>query len=183
MTTHDFGREFLRDARESMAQLKRLADQAIGRVDDGQLMTRIDQESNSMAILMRHLGGNMISRWTDFLTTDGEKPGRHRDAEFEQEREMSRADLVARWEEGWRVALAALDSLQPADLERTVVIRSETHGVIQAIHRQLTHTAYHVGQIVLLAKHLRSSDWTSLSIPRGRSEEFNEKMKARARNV
>jgi hypothetical protein len=175
----DLGGEFLRDAVASMKQLKRLADQAIERVDNDQLLARLDDESNSIAILMQHLSGNFVSRWTDFLTSDGEKPSRQRDTEFEPRDETTRADLVTRWERGWQVAFASLESLRPEDLGRTVVIRSEPHGVIQAIHRQLTHTAYHVGQIVFLAKHLRSADWKSLSIPRGLSEQFNEKMKAR----
>src|SRR5215475_9037046 len=139
----------------------------------------LDPESNSVAVVIKHLAGNMRSRFTDFLTTDGEKPDRHRDQEFELTAKTKRAEIMQWWEQGWACVFAALDSLTPEDVMRTVYIRNEPHTVLQAINRQLAHYAYHVGQIVFLAKHLRSSDWKTLSVPRGQSEEFNRKMEER----
>ena len=168
----DAGTHYLEDIRVQVAKLKALAEGAIAQVTDEQLFQCIDQESNSMAIVMRHVGGNLRSRFTDFLTTDGEKPDRQRDGEFELPPGTSRETVVA----GWNTGFACLDStvreLTAADLLRDITIRSERHTVMQALNRALAHLAYHVGQIVALAKHLRGPDWRTLSIPRGQSEQF-----------
>lgn len=138
-------------------------------VSDEQLFVALDEESNSIAIIVKHMTGNMRSRWTEFLTTDGEKPDRNRDSEFEQP-PATRAELMDTWERGWDCVFAAIDPLTDADLGRTVTIRGEAHSVMQAIHRQVAHYACHSGQIVLLAKHFRGSGWKSLSIPRKRPQ-------------
>jgi hypothetical protein len=147
----------------------------MAQVDDEQLQVTLDPESNSIATIVKHMAGNMRSRWTDFLTTDGEKPDRHRDTEFEAP-PATRAALVEMWEDGWRRVFAALEPLTDADLDRTVYIRSEPHSVMQAINRQVAHYATHIGQIIFLAKHFRSSRWESLTIPRRKSEEFNAQL-------
>jgi hypothetical protein len=133
----------------------------------------LDEEGNSIAIVMKHMAGNMISRWTDFLNSDGEKPDRNRDMEFVLET-SSREDVIAYWERGWKCVFDAIEPLTPADFSRTVTIRGQEHTIVQAINRQLMHYAYHIGQIVFLAKHFRSTEWQSLSIPRNRSAEFNK---------
>ncbi len=166
-------RHFLDDAIVQLRKYKGLADGALGQVADGDLFRSVDSESNSIAIVMKHVSGNMRSRWTDFLTTDGEKPDRNRDSEFEREAADTRASIAARWEEGWRLLLSAVEKLSPADLSRNVAIRGEPHTVLQAIQRQLTHYAYHVGQIVFLARHFAGPRWRSLSIPKGKSKEFD----------
>jgi hypothetical protein len=154
-----------------MRRLKDLAEKAVAQVeDDSYLHHALDAESNSIAILMQHLGGNLVSRWTGFLETDGEKPDRNRDREFEPNGTLTRDDLMKLWERGWSRCIESLDSLTPDDLSKTARIRGEEHSVPQAIQRQIVHTAYHVGQIVLLSKHLGSKHWTSLSIPRGGSQ-------------
>jgi hypothetical protein len=163
----------LDEVRRQMRGHKRLAEGALGQVTDEHLTVTLDPESNSLAILIKHIAGNMHSRFTDFLTTDGEKPDRHRDQEFELTGNPTREDLMRRWEQGWACVFTALDSLKPDDLMRTVYIRQEPHTVLQALNRALAHYAFHVGQIVFLAKHLRSHEWKTLSVPRGKSEEFN----------
>ncbi|MGH9391815.1 MAG: DUF1572 family protein, partial [Vicinamibacteria bacterium] len=156
--------QFLENARFETRRLKDLAEKAVTQVEDDSLLHHtLDAESNSIAVLMQHLGGNLLSRWTRFLETDGEKPDRHRDREFESNRALTRRDLLELWERGWSRCIESLDSLTPDDLSKTVRIRGEELSVPQAIQRQLVHTAYHVGQIVLLAKHLGSKHWTSLS--------------------
>ena len=170
MAADDLGSEYLRAALFEFERLKRQGAKAIGQVaDDAALEHRLDPESNSIGILVRHLAGNMRSRWTDFLTTDGEKPDRNRDSEFDLEVAMSRADLLARWEAGWACVFAALRPLIAADLGRTVRIRGEEMTALDAINRQVAHYAAHVGQIVFLAKHLAGAAWQSQSIPRGQS--------------
>jgi hypothetical protein len=166
------GAHFLENARFETRRLKELAERAIAQVDDSLLHHALDPESNSIAVLMQHLGGNLSSRWTRFLETDGEKPDRNRDGEFETNRTLTRQDLTEIWEGGWSRCFESLDSLTPDDLSKRVRIRGEEHTVSQAIQRQIVHSAYHVGQIVFLAKHLSSAGWTSLSIPRGRSRDF-----------
>ena len=159
---------YLEDALALLRQYKELAEKAMAQVEDEQLVTALDPEMNSIAIIVKHMAGNMRSRWTDFLTTDGEKPDRNRDSEF-VDPPADRQALMRLWEDGWRRVFEAVDPLSEADLQRTVTIRGEAHSVMQAINRQLTHYAYHCGQIVLLAKHFNSDHWQSLSIPRRRS--------------
>jgi uncharacterized damage-inducible protein DinB len=158
-------------------KVKALADAAIAQLDDDQFHARLDAEANSVAMLAQHLAGNMQSRWTDFLTSDGEKPWRQRDREFEAPG-GDRRDLMARWEAGWATLFAALAALSDADLDRHVVIRGESATVLAAIARQLAHYAGHVHQIVLLAKHLRGPAWRVLSIPRGQSQAYTDRLKA-----
>ncbi len=162
----------------SLAEFRRyksLGEAAIAQVTEAQLTQALDAESNSIAVIVKHLAGNMRSRWTDFLTSDGEKPDRNRDTEFESA-PATRAEITQLWESGWQCVFAALEPLKDADLTRTVTIRGEAHSVAQAIVRQVAHYAHHVGQIVFLAKHFQSSNWKSLSIPRGKSAEFNLKV-------
>lgn len=159
-------------------KIKKLADKAIAQLTDEQLHVKIDEESNSVAVLMRHMAGNMRSRWTDLLTSDGEKTDRHRDREFE-DIPMTRADLLAEWEAGWTCLFDALAPLTDADLQRTVIIRAEPHSVYKALSRQVAHYAGHAYQILFLGKHLKGSAWTTLSVPRGQSEQFNRRMIAR----
>ena len=160
---------YLAETRAGFRALKTQADGAIEQMADDELFAALDPEANSVAVIMRHLAGNLRSRWSDFLTTDGEKPDRDRDAEFEPPPSRSRAALLAEWEAGWRVLHASLEALAPGDLLRTVTIRGEPHSVVRAIERGMRHVASHVGQIVLLAKHARGSQWRTLSIPRGQS--------------
>jgi len=165
-----------------MRGYKRMGEGAMSQLRDEDFFVTLDAESNSVAILVKHLAGNMRSRFTDFLTSDGEKPERFRDQEFELTPATGRADIMKWWEEGWACVFAALDPLKPEDVMRTVTIREEPHTVLQAINRQIAHYAAHIGQIVFLAKHLRSSEWKTLSIPRGKSEEF-KKVARPARNT
>lgn len=159
---------------------KRLGQRAMEQLRDDEVNWSPDGESNSIAIIVKHLSGNMISRWTDIFTTDGEKPDRNRDTEFEGSVGDTTA-LMEIWERGWSRLLETLESLTPDDLERTILIRGEPHTVVQAIIRQTSHYAYHVGQIVFIAKHLRSEGWQTLSVARGKSEEYNQQMLAEKR--
>ena len=168
----DAGTHYLEDIAAQVAKLKTLAEGAFAQVSDEQLFKCIDQESNSIAIVMRHVGGNLRSRFTDFLTTDGEKPDRQRDGEFELPPGTSRESVLAGWNTGFARLESTLRELTASDLLRDVTIRGERHTVMQALNRALAHLAYHVGQIVALAKHLRGPDWRTLSIPRGQSEQF-----------
>jgi hypothetical protein len=153
--------------------VKALGERAIAQIsDERRLNVRLDEESNSIAIIVKHLTGNMRSRWTNFLTTDGEKPDRNRDGEFDVDTAMSRDDLLAEWDRGWQLVFDALTSLTADDLLRKVTIRGQEHTVLEAISRQLAHYNCHVGQIVFLAKHLESERWQSLSVPRGKSAEY-----------
>lgn len=154
---------------------KRLAEGAVAQVSDAELFHQLDPEANSIAVIMKHISGNQRSRFTDFLTTDGEKPNRHRDTEFEITARPSREELMRTWEEGWRIVFDTLDSLRPEDFSKTVTIRGEPHNILQALNRANAHYAYHVGQIVLLAKHLRGAEWKTLSIARGQSTQFEKK--------
>jgi Protein of unknown function (DUF1572) len=163
---------------DELRKIKKLADKSIAQVDDAQLWAKLDPEANSIAVLMRHMAGNMRSRWTDFRTSDGEKPDRNRDREFE-EPPMSRDELIAEWDDGWRRVFDALASVRDANLQETVYIRSEPHSIYKAISRQVAHYAGHAYQILLLAKHWKGPDWKTLSIPRGQSEAFNERMLAK----
>lgn len=167
--------QYLDEVRRQFRGYKRLGEGAMAQLTDQELFFAPDAESNSVAVIVKHLAGNMRSRFTDFLTTDGEKPDRHRDQEFEMNSNPTRADVMRWWEEGWAIVFAALEGLTPEDVMRTVTIRGEPHTVLQALNRQVAHYAYHVGQIAFLAKHLKGSEWKSLSIPRGKSEEYNRK--------
>jgi hypothetical protein len=165
---------YLEDALRTFRDYKKLAEGAFQQIDDADFFRTIDEESNSIAVNMKHMAGNMLSRWTDFLTSDGEKPERDRDMEFVMLPETTKADMIAYWEQGWKCTFDAIEPLQSEDLMRTVTIRGQDHTVVQAINRQLAHYAYHVGQIVFLAKHFKSSNWQSLSVPKNKSAEFNK---------
>jgi Protein of unknown function (DUF1572) len=173
MSDASLAKHYLEDSIASFRQYKKLAEKALDQVDDDELFSTLDEDGNSLAVLMKHIAGNMLSRWTDFLTSDGEKPNRNRDMEFVIEPNTSRSDMVAYWEKGWQCLFAALKPLRPEDFDRTVAIRGQEHTIVQAINRQLTHYAYHIGQIVFMAKHFRSTEWKSLSIPKNKSAAFN----------
>jgi Protein of unknown function (DUF1572) len=176
-----FGQHYLDDALYTFRYYKQLAERAFAQISDEDFFRTIDDESNSIAVNMKHMAGNMLSRWTDFLTTDGEKPERNRDIEFVMLPETTKEEMLAYWEKGWKVTFDAIEPLTPDDLMRTVTIRGQDHTVVQAINRQLAHYAYHVGQIVYLAKHFKASDWKSLSVPKNKSAEFNAKLQNRER--
>jgi hypothetical protein len=167
----------LSDIRVQFGKLKEQAEAAVAQLSDEDLFASNGDESNSVAIVMRHVGGNLRSRFTDFLTTDGEKPDRHRDQEFEVPPGTSRETVIAGWDVGFARLQQALDALAPADLVREVYIRGQRHTVIEALNRSLTHTASHVGQIVAFAKQRRGAQWRTLSIPRGQSEQFNARLR------
>ena len=171
---NSIAQHYLKDALFSFRSYKKLAEKALAQVGDAELFATLDEEANSIAVIMKHITGNMFSRWTDFLTTDGEKPNRGRDMEFVITPETTREELMARWEQGWQCMFDALEPLTPEDFNKKVTIRGEEHSIIEAINRQLTHYASHIGQIIFLAKHFRSTEWKSLSIPRNRSAEFND---------
>ena len=170
--TVDLAAHYLDEARRQMRGHKRLAEGAMAQLKDDELFIALDPGSNFVALIVKHMAGNMRSRFTDFLTTDGEKPDRHRDQEFELSPTTTRADLTKWWEEGWARVFAALETLKPENVMRKVTIRGEPHTVLQAINRQIAHYAYHTGQIVFMAKHIRSSKWKTLSIARGKSEDY-----------
>jgi len=172
-----FTTSYLEDSLNLFRYYKKLAEGAMSQATDEQLFAALDPEANSIAIVVKHIVGNMRSRWTDFLTTDGEKPDRHRDTEFEDP-PSTRETLMRLWQAGWDCMFRALEPLTEADLGRRVMIRGEAHSVMQAINRQMAHYACHIGQIVLLAKHYQHSKWRSLSVPRGRSAEFNRRVVA-----
>ena len=179
--SQSLGQHYLEDALRTFRNYKKLAERAWAQISEDDFFRTIDEESNSIAINIKHIAGNMLSRWTDFLTTDGEKPERNRDMEFVMLPETTKAEMLAYWEKGWRVTLEAIESLTPDDLMRTVTIRGQDHTVVQAINRQMAHYAYHVGQIVYLAKHFKSSEWKSLSVPKNKSAELNAKLQNRER--
>lgn len=168
----DLASQYLDEIRRQLRGHKRMAESAMSQLEGKDFFAAIDPESNSVAILAKHIAGNARSRFTDFLTTDGEKPDRFRDREFEISGETTREEVMRWWEEGWSQVFSTLDSLQPEDVARTVTIRQEPHSVMQALNRALAHYAQHIGQIVFLCKHLRSSQWQTLSIPRGKSEDY-----------
>ena len=171
----EFTTSYLEDATTLFRYYKKLAEGAMAQVTDEQLTLALDPEMNSIAIIVKHLAGNMRSRWAGFPSADGESATRDRDAEF-VDPPQSRAELMTQWEEGWRCVFSALAPLSDADLGRRLTIRGEAHSVMQAINRQLAHYAYHAGQIVFLAKQLQQGEWKSLSVPRGRSQEFNRRV-------
>jgi uncharacterized damage-inducible protein DinB len=177
---HQLSRSYLQDSIGLFRYYKKLGDRAMTQCPDEALFTTLDPESNSIAIIVKHLSGNMRSRWLDFLTTDGEKPDRNRDTEFETPL-TTRAELIEQWERGWKYVFDALEPLKEADLTRTVTIRTEPHSVMQAINQQIAHYAHHVGQILFLAKHLtftKTGKWESLSVPRGKSADMNANVAA-----
>jgi Protein of unknown function (DUF1572) len=168
---------YIEDSLTLFRYYKNLAERAMEQVTDEQLLTVLDPEMNSIALTVKHMAGNMRSRWTDFLISDGEKPDRNRDSEF-VEPPLGRAELTKMWGDGWQCLFQALERLSDVDMGRTVTIRGEAHSVMQAINRQLAHYAYHCGQIVLLAKHFSHEHWKSLSVPRGQSAEFSRRVTA-----
>ena len=174
MTERTLADAYLRDILRAYRMYKDLGERAIAQVaSDADLHRQIDPDSNSIAIMVKHIAGNLRSRFRDFLTTDGEKPDRNRDAEFEMKDAVSREELLRWWNDGWEVVLRTIESLTPEDLERTVTIRREEFLIVEALNRSVTHTAYHVGQIVYVARHLASPNWKSLSIPKGRSADVS----------
>ncbi len=172
-----FTTSYLEDSLSLFCYYKKLAEAAMAQVTDEQLFAVLDPEMNSIAVIVKHLSGNMRSRWTDFLTGDGEKPSRDRDAEF-VEPPSGREEMMGMWESGWTCVFSALEPLSSEDMTRTVLIRGEEHSVMQAVSRQIAHYAYHCGQIVFLAKHFQYSHWKSPTIPRGQSAHFNQQVKA-----
>jgi hypothetical protein len=166
---------YLEDAISQFRKMKQLAEKALLQVSDEEFFVLLDEESNSLALTVKHISGNLRSRWTDFLTSDGEKEWRKRDTEFILDND-SRTSLMQAWEEGWQILFHALTPLQVADFAKKIIIRGEPHSIVQAINRQLTHYGYHIGQIVFLAKHLKSTEWKTLSVARNKSEEFRQKM-------
>ncbi|MGB2589487.1 MAG: DUF1572 domain-containing protein [Candidatus Acidiferrum sp.] len=177
---HQISTNYLQDSIGLFHYYKKLSERAMAQCPDEQLFVTLDAESNSIAVIVKHMSGNMRSRWRDFLTTDGEKADRNRDTEFETPA-TTRAQMMEEWESGWKYLFDALEPLTEADLTRTVTIRSEPHTVMQAINRQIAHYAHHAGQILFLAKHLtftKTGKWESLSVPRGKSAEFNAKTAA-----
>ena len=177
---HQFTTSYAKDSIDLFRYYKKLAERAMAQCPDEALFTVLDPESNSIAIIVKHMAGNMRSRWRDFLTTDGEKPDRNRDTEFEDP-PKTRAELLALWERGWKYVFDALEPLTEADMARTVTIRTEPHSVMQAINRQIAHYAHHIGQILFLAKHLTTKAtgrWESLSVPRGQSKQFTAEVAA-----
>jgi hypothetical protein len=174
---HVFTTSYLEDSLAVLRQYKTMVERAIAQVEDGQLFATLDAEMNSIAIIMKHVAGNMRSRWTNFLASDGEKPDRNRDSEFDDPPDTREA-LMRVWEDGWSRVFAAIEPLNEADLSRTVTIGGEPHSVMQAINRQLAHYASHCGQIVFLAKHFAAEHWKSLSIPRGQSANFTRRVQA-----
>lgn len=173
--TLKFTTSYIEDALAIFRQYKLLGERAIAQVSDAQLFASLDEESNSISIIVKHITGNMRSRWTDFLTSDGEKPNRNRDSEF-VDPPATREALMREWEDGWGRVFGAIEPLTDADLERVVTIRGEAHSVMQAINRQLAHYPQHVGQIVLLAKHYAGHKWQTLSVARNKSSEFNRRV-------
>ena len=171
----EFTTSYLKDALALFGYYKKLGERAMEQVSDQQLFEVLDEEMNSIAIIVKHMCGNMRSRWTDFLTSDGEKPDRNRDTEFVDPPD-TRDGVMKLWEQGWGCVFAALKPLCDTDLERRVTIRGEDHSVMQAVNRQLAHYAYHCGQMVFLAKHFQQGDWKSLSVPRNKSAEFNRRV-------
>src|SRR5215470_18781661 len=169
---HERTDSYVKDSISLFQHYKKLGENAIAQCPDPGLFATIDEENNSIAITVKHMTGNMRSRWTDFLTSDGEKPNRNRDSEFE-EAPKTRADLLDLWDAGWKIVFAALEPLDDAAMTKTVAIRGEEHSVMQAINRQIAHYSYHIGQIVMLAKHFAGANWKALTIPKKKSGEFN----------
>ena len=176
------GQHYLADALHTFRDYKKLADRALAQTSEEDFFRTPDPESNSIAVIAKHMAGNMLSRWTDFLTSDGEKPNRNRDMEFEMLPNTTKADMLAFWEKGWQCLFAAIEPLTADDLMKTIKIRGQDHTVVQAINRQISHYANHIGQIVYLAKHFKSGEWQTLSVPRNKSAEFNAYLKEKLKS-
>jgi len=170
---------YLKDSISQFRKHKKLVEKALSQVSDRDFFRELGPESNSIAIIVKHMAGNMRSRWKDLLISDGEKPDRHRDTEFEIEPDDSRKTIMDRWERGWKFLFGSIEPLKAEDLEKTITIRSEPYTVLEAINRQLTHYAYHAGQIAYMARHFAGNKWETLSVPKGKSEEFNKQMRER----
>src|SRR6266478_1247476 len=181
--TESLGQHYLEDSIASLRAYKKMAEKALDQLADDEYFRTLDEAGNSVAVIMKHIAGNMFSRWTDFLTTDGEKPNRNRDMEFVIDASTTKSEILDYWEKGWQCLFKALEPLQPDDFERKVSIRGQEHTIVQAVNRQLAHYSYHIGQIVFLAKHFRASQWNSLSIPRNKSAEFNAYLSQAPRTV
>ncbi|MED1600395.1 DUF1572 family protein [Alkalihalophilus marmarensis] len=177
----NFSEEYIRVITARFNNVKELGDKTIEQLSDEELLWSLNDESNSIAVIIKHVSGNMISRWTDFMTSDGEKEWRNRDEEFTIAA-YSKAELIEYWDNGWTVMLDSLKSLKEEDLLKAVYIRGEGHLVIEAIERQLSHYSYHIGQIVYIAKQIKGSEWSSLSIPKGKSEEFKSELMEKHRD-
>lgn len=174
---------YLADVVSRFHAYKQLAEGAFAQISDQEFFAALDEEGNSIAVLVKHISGNSMSRWSDFLTSDGEKPDRNRDREFEIDKGATREELMLFWERGWQTLFDALEPLTSSDFDRKVLIRGEEHSIFQAINRQMMHYAYHIGQIVFLAKHYRSSEWQSLSVPRNKSAEFNRYLESKLKET
>jgi hypothetical protein len=169
---HERTDSYIKDSTSLFRYYKKLGENAIAQCPDSGLVAQIDPESNSIGVIVKHFSGNMRSRWTEFLTSDGEKPNRNRDAEFEDP-PKNRAEILDLWDGGWKCVFTALEALSDADLTKTVTIRGEEHSVMQAINRQVAHYSYHIGQIVFLAKHFAGANWKPITVPKSKSQEFN----------
>lgn len=168
-----FKENYLDNIRKLFLYYKKMGDESIVRLSESEIHFRFEENSNNCATIAKHIAGNMLSRWTDFLNSDGEKEWRNRELEFQDDFENKLA-LFAYWEKGWAALFNAIDSLTPDDLEKIVYIRNEGHSVLEAINRQLAHYSYHIGQLVMLSKAIKGADWESLSIPKGESKNFNQ---------
>ena len=173
---------YLESVKKQFLYYKMLGEKAMEQLEAEQLFVAVNEDTNSIAVIVKHLSGNMLSRWTDFLTTDGEKETRNRDGEFENDL-ATKEDVLKVWNEGWNCFLRTLDSLEPAQLSEIIYIRNEGHTVIEAINRQLAHYPYHIGQIVFYAKQLKKSDWNSLSIPKNKSNTYNNAKFAQEKSI
>ena len=167
----NLGKEYLKVVLERFKSVKNLGDKTINQLSEDDIHWKLNDESNSVAVIVKHLSGNMVSRWSNFLTSDGEKPYRNRDQEFEEIR-VSKQELIEIWEKGWDILFEALINLEEQDLLKNIYIRSEKHMVIDAIERQMVHYSYHIGQVVYIGKQVKYKDWKSLSIPKGQSKEY-----------
>ena len=173
---------YLESAKRQFRKYKDAGEKAMAQIEDKELTWQANEESNSVAMIVKHLWGNMLSRWTDFLTTDGEKPWRERDAEFEKE-DITREQMMKQWEAGWQCLFTALNSITDFDLDKIIFIRDEGHTVLEAVNRQIAHYSYHVGQIVYISKLRTNKEWVSMSIPRNKSNDFNEKLFGQNKNL
>ena len=169
------GEEYLDTIKEDFKKYKKIAEDTLSQLNEDEIHYRSGEDSNSISILIQHVSGNLVSRFSDFLTADGEKEWRKRDTEFE-EQNLSKEKLIEKWNSGWKILFDQLDKLSPEDLTKSILIRNEPHSVIKALNRQAVHYAYHVGQIVFIAKEIKKESWKTLSVAKGKSEEFNRKM-------